>query len=315
MPAVPVVAALPSPFNYYMSTTIHYNACPVCGSGDLQPVLSVKDFTVSQEYFPVVACKTCTLLFTQDVPNAAAIGPYYRSEDYISHTNTSKGLVNKLYQTVRGITMKTKRKLIEKQSGLKSGKLLDMGCGTGTFIHAMQHNGWQVTGMEPDETARQAGKQAYGLVIDSPEQFYHLPAETYDVITLWHVLEHVHDLHQYIAQLKKILKPNGRIFIAVPNYQTGEQEVYKAYWAAYDVPRHLYHFSPQSVRVLMQQHGLTVSAYKPMWFDSYYIALLSSRYKNGRSNWLAAFWHASLSNIKALGNPQKCSSVIYVIQH
>lgn len=297
-----------------MATTIHYATCPVCGSGDLQEVLQVKDFTVSQELFPVVACKSCTLLFTQDVPDANSISPYYRSEDYISHTNTSKGLVNKLYQAVRGITMKMKRKLIEKQSGLKKGSLLDMGCGTGTFIHAMQQSGWLVTGMEPDDTARAAGKQAYGLNIDSPDQFYNLPAESFDVITLWHVLEHVHDLHQYIAQLKKILKPNGRIFIAVPNYQAGEQEVYKAYWAAYDVPRHLYHFSPQSIRVLMQQHQLTVDAYKPMWFDSYYIALLSSRYKNGRSNWPGAFWHASMSNLKALGNTRKCSSVIYVIK-
>lgn len=297
-----------------MSTTIHYNACPVCGSADLQPVFSVKDFTVSQQQFAIVACAKCTLRFTQDVPDAANIGPYYKSEDYISHTNTSKGLINKLYQTVRGYTMKVKRNLIQKHTGLQKGSLLDMGCGTGTFLHTMQQNGWQVTGMEPDDTARAAAKQAYGLIIDSPEQFYNLPAEKFDAITLWHVLEHVHDLHEYIAQLKKILKPNGRIFIAVPNYQAAEENVYSEYWAAYDVPRHLYHFSPESIRALMQKHQLHVSTYKPMWFDSYYISLLSSRYKNGKSNWLAAFWHGTTSNIKALGNAQKCSSVIYVIK-
>lgn len=297
-----------------MATTIHYTTCPVCGSGDLQPVFPVKDFTVSQESFPVVSCTSCTLRFTQNVPDAEAIGPYYQSEDYISHTNTSKGLVNKLYQAVRGYTMKVKRNLIQKQTGLTQGSLLDMGCGTGTFLHTMQKSGWQVTGMEPDATARAAGKKNYGLSIDSPEQFYHLPADSFDVITLWHVLEHVHDLHQYIAQLKKILKPGGRLFIAVPNYQAREQQVYKANWAAYDVPRHLYHFSPQAVRGLMQQHQLTVSAYKPMWFDSFYIALLSSRYKHGRPNWIGACWQGVMSNLKALGNPQKCSSVIYVIK-
>lgn len=297
-----------------MASTIHYTACPSCGSPAIQPALTVKDHSVSGEDFPVWHCNDCTLRFTQDVPDAASIGPYYQSDDYISHTNTSKGLINRLYQLVRKRTLKAKRQLLQRTTGLKTGRLLDMGSGTGAFVHEMLEHGWTVTGLEPDAGARKVAAESFAVQLQDTDTFFALLADQYDAITLWHVLEHVHDLHPYMAQLKKSLKEKGRIFIAVPNYCSKDADIYGSFWAAWDVPRHLYHFSPESVRQLARQHGLEVEAYKPMWFDSFYIAMLSSKYKNGKTNLPAAFINGWRSNWKALLNRQRCSSVIYILR-
>lgn len=296
-----------------MSQTIHYIQCPICGSASLQPVLSARDHTVSGEEFQLLQCAACTLRFTQDVPDAASITPYYKSENYISHTNTSKGLINGLYQFVRKRTLKRKRRLIEKLTGLHTGNLLDVGSGTGAFVQEMNQQGWQVTGLEPDADARKVAKEVNAAVLTDISAFYELESGGYDAITMWHVLEHVHELQGYIGQLKNLLKENGRLFIAVPNYTSKDADIYQTHWAAYDVPRHLYHFSPQSVQVLMEKHGLKIYKHLPMWYDSFYISLLSSKYKNGKTNLLSSFFNGLRSNIKAMGDVKKCSSVIYVI--
>jgi 2-polyprenyl-3-methyl-5-hydroxy-6-metoxy-1,4-benzoquinol methylase len=296
-----------------MSQTIHYIHCPICGSASLQPVLSARDHTVSGEDFQLLQCAGCTLRFTQDVPDAASISPYYKSENYISHTNTSKGLINGLYQFVRKRTLKRKRRLIENLTGIHKGNLLDVGSGTGAFVQEMNQQGWQVTGLEPDADARKVAKEVNAATLTDISAFYQLETGVYDAITMWHVLEHVHELQGYIAHLKNLLKENGRLFIAVPNYTSKDADIYQAHWAAYDVPRHLYHFSPQSVQVLMEKHGLKIYKHLPMWYDSFYISMLSSKYKNGKTNLLSSFFNGLRSNIKAMGDVKKCSSVIYVI--
>jgi len=296
-----------------MSQPVHYTHCPVCGSPDIKNALSAKDYTVSSETFAIAECYTCSLRFTQDVPDAASISPYYKSENYISHTNTSKGLVNRLYQSVRKRTLRQKRKLISKATGLEKGSLLDVGSGTGSFANEMKQAGWLVTGLEPDADARTVGKQLYNVELADINQFYNLPVSSYDAITMWHVLEHVHDLQGYVAQLKSLLKENGKFFIAVPNYTSKDAAIYKEHWAAYDVPRHLYHFSPQSMQVLMEKHGLKILQHKAMWYDSFYVSMLSSKYKNGKTNLVASFFNGLRSNFKAMGDVKRCSSVIYII--
>ena len=296
-----------------MSQLVHYTNCPVCGSPDIKNVLSVKDYTVSNETFVIAECNSCSLRFTQDVPDAASIAPYYKSENYISHTNTSKGLINKLYQSVRKRTWKQKRRLIERASGIKKGRLLDVGSGTGAFANEMQQAGWQVTGLEPDADARAVGKQSYNIDLADIGQFYQLRESSYDIITMWHVLEHVHDLQGYIAKLKLLLTENGKLFIAVPNYTSKDAAAYKEQWAAYDVPRHLYHFSPRSMQVLMEKHGLRILQHKPMWYDSFYVSMLSSKYIHGKPNLVGAFFKGMGSNLKAMGDVKRCSSVIYII--
>lgn len=292
---------------------LHYDACPVCGSTQIRPVFLAKDYTVSGEVFPIEECMSCSLRFTQDVPDQESIGPYYKSEEYISHSNTSKGLVSRMYQKVRTRTMRQKAMLVERYTGKQAGRLLDLGCGTGTFLNTMKGRGWEVAGLEPDADARAMAKQLYNLDIAPSHELYELGVARFDAITLWHVLEHVHELHAYMDQLKKLLKPDGVLMIAVPNYTSRDADIYEQYWAAYDVPRHLYHFSPRAMEVLTGRHGLRIRKLLPMWFDSFYVSLLSSKYKYGSTRYIGAGLHGVSSNINTAGNTKECSSVIYVI--
>jgi 2-polyprenyl-3-methyl-5-hydroxy-6-metoxy-1,4-benzoquinol methylase len=292
---------------------IHYQNCPVCNSLSIKPALTVKDHSVSKESFSIWECSHCSLRFTQDVPDEASIGKYYQSEDYISHTNTNKGLINQLYQKVRNHTLSEKADLVIKNTTAK-GKILDMGAGIGAFLHTMKNRGWEIHGIEPDAGARQQAKQLFDIDLASIEILDQLNPGSFDAITLWHVLEHVHRLHDYIRRLKELLKPGGKIFIAVPNYESTDSSIYDSYWAAYDVPRHLYHFTPGSIQVLVEKHGLKLIAKKPMWFDSFYISLLSSKYKNGKTSWLGAALTGLRSNINTVFNKDRCSSLIYIIE-
>lgn len=291
---------------------IHYSACPVCESADIHPLLTVKDYSVSKEDFVVWQCGNCTLRFTQDVPDENSIGPYYQSQDYISHTNTNKGLLNKLYQKVRNRTLEKKAKLIV-QYTKPAGKILDVGAGVGAFLHVMRQKKWTVTGIEPDEGARKIAEDSFAVQLQEPSTLQKL-TRGFDAITLWHVLEHVHELHPYIQKLKELLADNGKIFIAVPNYKSLDADIYRLNWAAYDVPRHLYHFSPKSMNVLMEKHGLKIIEKKRMWYDSFYISLLSSKYRKGKTSWLSAGINGLRSNIKALFKTDACSSLIYIIE-
>lgn len=297
-----------------MSERIHYNSCPVCNSTKIAAALQAKDNTVSKEIFTIWQCGNCTLRFTQDVPGVSEISAYYKSSDYISHSDTNKGFINKLYHAVRSFTLRSKKNLIEKYAGKRKGDLLDIGAGTGAFAAAMQKAKWNVTALEPDEIARANAKSNFNITLQPAEQLFSLQNESFDVITLWHVLEHVHNLHNYINKFYSLLKKDGVLIIAVPNYESFDANEYESAWAAYDVPRHLYHFSPKSMHALLQKHNLKLKKYKPMWFDSYYISLLSEKYLTGKNNPLKAFISGSISNLQALKSTRKSSSLIYIAQ-
>lgn len=292
---------------------IHYTYCPVCKNTSIQSAFSAKDHTVSKLMFVVYKCNDCEALFTQDIPSQDAIAAYYASENYISHSDTQKGFINKLYHLIRKRTLNSKKKLISSETGMKSGNILDVGCGTGAFLNTMQQADWKATGLEPDEATRLKAKLLHHIEVLPSNEIYKLPAVTYDAITLWHVLEHVHELHEYTEQLKNILKVSGKLFIAVPNYTSYDSKFYKENWAAYDVPRHLYHFSPKSMNILMEMHGLKVEKKIPMWFDAFYVSMLSEQYKNGNGNIMNAIFTGLLSNFKTVFNKEKCSSVIYIV--
>lgn len=291
---------------------IEYEQCPICKSQYISKVFDARDYTVSNENFGIWQCNNCCSRFTQNAPALSEIGKYYASPDYISHTDTKKGLVNSLYHFVRQFTLKSKRNLVVNQSRLKKGSLLDIGAGTGAFVSEMKNAGWEVTGLEPDETARENARKNYGLELLDTNQLFHLDTTQYDAITLWHVLEHVHGLHDYISRFQTILKDAGVLLIAVPNFTSYDGKKYKKFWAAYDVPRHLYHFSPEGMQALLQEHGFYIHSYKPMWFDSFYVSLLSEKYKKGKQNLFSAFFNGLWSNIQTIGNVKKCSSIIYV---
>lgn len=292
---------------------IHLTACPLCRSEEIAKDFSTTDFSVSLEDFEIFRCENCGFLFTQNIPRENESGKYYQSEKYISHSDTSKGLVNRLYHFVRTFTLQQKRRLIEKLSGNKKGTILDIGSGTGSFLKTMQDAGWNISGIEPDETARHNSEKINNISVAGPESIHHLSQASFDVVTMWHVLEHVHRLQEQIAQIQRLLKTDGKVFIAVPNHTSYDAKHYGKYWAAWDVPRHLYHFSPATMKTLAGKHGFEITAYKPMWFDSFYVSMLSEKYQSGKSKLLKAFLTGIISNAKALINVQKCSSIIYIL--
>lgn len=297
-----------------MTRKITYDHCLCCGSAAVSKVFNCEDYTVSHEQFEIWRCANCTFRFTQNVPAEQDIYPYYQSAEYVSHSDTKKGLINRLYHIVRSRTLKSKATLVKKGTGVKHGVLLDVGAGTGAFANAMQSAGWNVTGLEPDNTARTNASANYNLQLRDPKELYNLSPAGYDAITMWHVLEHVHDLHGYLEKFAEILKPTGRLIVAVPNHCSYDAAHYKQCWAAYDVPRHLYHFSPKSMEVLLDKKGFSLETVKPMWYDSFYVSMLSEKYKNGSGNLFGAFWTGLMSNLKALSDTRRCSSVIYVIR-
>ena len=296
-----------------MTDLIFYTECPSCNSSHITKSLTAVDHTVSKMPFEIWQCSDCSLRFTQNVPNRNAIGRYYQSENYISHTDTKEGIVNRLYQVVRTYTLRSKRSTVAAFTKVKTGNLLDIGAGTGAFASYMQRSGWKVSGLEPDNQARQKASELHSIELEDSSRLFELKENHFDAITLWHVIEHVHSLHEYLDQLKRVLKPAGYIFIAVPNYTSYDANTYNEFWAAYDTPRHLYHFSPVAMKRLLESHGLQLRSIQPMWFDSFYVSLLSEKYKTGRSNLVKGFWNGALSNIKALSNKEKASSLIYII--
>lgn len=295
-----------------MNELIHRSVCPVCRDKQLKTVLSVTDFTVSKEEFAVVECSNCLLRFTQDIPGEEAIQRYYHSSDYISHTNTNKGIINRLYHIARLFTMSKKEAIVKKATKRPTGMMVDIGSGTGVFVKTMITAGWDVIGLEPDAQAREVAMKLNKADTSPIEELFNLPNGTYDAITMWHVLEHVHELEKYITQIKNILAPKGKLIVAVPNYTSKDAGIYDRFWAAYDVPRHLYHFSPSAMRKLMELNGMQVVSVKPMWLDSFYVSMLSEKYKGG--NFVKAIWNGLLSNINALANKEQCSSLIYIIE-
>ncbi len=288
--------------------------CPVCKGNELSLFLSCKDYTVSRETFSIEKCKSCGFNFTNPRPTSSEIGKYYESEDYISHSNTNKGIINRIYQGVRKYTIQKKVALINSFVKETDKNILDIGCGTGEFLNACKNDGWNAQGIEPSLNARKLAIDNYGLVVSEEAFLKNLKPACFDIITMWHVLEHVHELNTRVDELKRLLKNNGAIIIAVPNRSSYDATFYKEYWAGYDVPRHLYHFVPETMKMLLKNHGLEMANLLPMKFDSYYVSMLSEKYKTGKSDLINAFLKGWLSNVKAGGNAGKYSSIIYVIK-
>lgn len=283
----------------------------MCGNNQFKPFLTCKDYLVSGQTFNIQSCTSCNFRFTNPRPDASSIGSYYQSEDYVSHNDESHGLINTVYRLVRNYTLRSKLSLINKLNG-KAGRLLDVGCGTGAFLETCQQGGWTVQGMEPDENARAVAQKKLSTEL-KPSLNELIGAEPYDIITLWHVLEHITDLNKTIPQLRELLNYSGTLLIAVPNSDSYDAAYFQEYWAAYDVPRHVHHFTPSTIQLLFKKHGFSLVNTKPMVFDAFYIAMLSSRYQTGKTDYLKSFRVGVKSNTEAkrTGNS---SSLIYQFQ-
>lgn len=275
--------------------------------------LKVKDHSVSGEVFELIQNSEYGFLETTPQPSSHKLPEYYKSEDYISHTDSKRNLFEKVYHLVRSISLKKKLNLINSFSS-EGKNLLDIGCGTGDFLETAQQNNWNVTGIEPNEQAQEIANKKTNNSVFETEQFLKFKPNSFDVITLWHVLEHLPNLEEHILVFKKLLKPNGTLIIAVPNYKSYDAKHYKAFWAAYDVPRHLWHFNQTSISKLVSKQSFKVEKVKPMWFDSFYVSMLSEKYKSGKINPIKGFWIGLLSNIKAIST-KEASSLIYIIKN
>lgn len=275
--------------------------------------ITVKDYSVSGEQFDLITNDNFGFLETTPKPSIDILSDYYKTEDYISHTDSKRNLFEKVYHGIREVSLKRKLKLINSFK-TDQKKLLDFGCGTGDFLNTAQNNGWTVTGIEPNSQARQiANTKTKNSVLES-SKINTFQKHSFDVITLWHVLEHVPNLEEQIVQLKSLLKPNGVLVIAVPNYKSYDAKYYKQFWAAFDVPRHLWHFNQDSIVKLFESITMKIQNTKPMVFDAYYVSLLSEKYKTGRMNVIRAFWIGFKSNTKAKSSGEY-SSLIYVFKN
>jgi 2-polyprenyl-3-methyl-5-hydroxy-6-metoxy-1,4-benzoquinol methylase len=285
-----------------------YDACPVCAGQMLNVHLVVKDHMITKEDFTIVKCQSCGFHFTNPIPSEETIGAYYKSVDYISHSSSNAGLINKVYNAVRKITLKRKVNLVQRLS--RGKQLLDIGAGTGHFLNQCKTAGFQLQGLEPDEDARKFALSNFGLTLEPIEKLTDIPAASKDVITMWHVLEHVYHLKRDIAEISRILKPDGILIIAVPNMNSWDAQQYGSNWAAYDVPRHLYHFQPQTIQKLFSEFSMECVEMLPMKFDAFYVSMLSEKYQSG--NFVKGILNGWKSNRN--GKKEGFSSQVYVFR-
>lgn len=289
-------------------------ACPQCSGTHLKHVMTCTDFYASGEPFELFSCENCSFTFTQGFPTGAAMDRYYESSEYISHSDTKKGIMNAVYHRVRKYMLKRKARLVIKEARRKSGKLLDIGTGTGYFPSTMAAKGWEVEAIEKNAQARAFAKEKFGLDVRDEEALQTFEPGTFDVITLWHVLEHLENLNEIWDRLYELLTDKGMLIIAVPNRASYDAEKYGANWAAYDVPRHLWHFTPGTILQFGSKHGFIMAERYPMPFDAFYVSMLSEKNMKRLFPFVRGMYTGLLAWFSALARKEKSSSMIYVFR-
>jgi SAM-dependent methyltransferase len=288
--------------------------CLVCGNDQFTKLYSCTDFVATHETFDVVTCNKCSFVFTNPRPNADSIGPYYQSDKYVSHAGAKDklGFIYKIYDIVRNFSIQSKLQLIKSYN--PSGKLMDLGCGLGYFLDGtIKDKTFEAVGADISEEAISYVKTKFGYEVLHESKLDSLPHNHFDVITQWHVLEHVHLLNERMIQLHNLLKKDGTLFIAVPNSNSWDAKHYKVYWDGFDVPRHLYHFNTQSFTQLMEKHGFKVISKKPLWFDAPYISMRSETHKRNNLVMLRGAFSGFISNFSALFT-KEYSSILFVVK-
>lgn len=286
--------------------------CPYTGATNVEYLFDAIDHTVSRETFAVYRNPDLDFYFTWPRPSEDSIGKYYEAEAYISHSDTNKGLFNALYHWVRSFTLKSKIKLIQKYTAQK--RLLDIGSGTGAFLNQAARSGFNVTGIEPSEAARNVAYTKYNLTLKPLDALFHLPPNSFDIVTMWHVLEHAYQLKATLNTLHNVLSEKGWAIIAVPNAASAEAEWNGTVWAGWDVPRHLYHFTPTAIQQLFNYHGFKCVHYQHMPFDPFYVSMLTEKIKTGKVNIWKGFWKGLSAFNAGRSNTDKATCIVYIFQ-
>ncbi len=290
------------------------DTCPLCGGQQLEHAMNCTDQYASGEKFEVVRCVHCGFLMTQGVPSEKEIGRYYETPEYISHTDTRKGCMNRVYHWVRRYMLSRKASLVKHASKRKTGRLLDYGTGTGYFPQTMVQQGWEVQAIEKSEQARAFAQKEFGLKVDSEEALQKYQEASFDVITLWHVMEHLEHLNEMWQTFSRLLKEKGVLILAVPNPASTDAKKYKEAWAAYDVPRHLWHFTPSVMQQFGVKHGFVLEELHPMPFDAFYVSMLTEKYKGNRFSFLKGMWTGLWAWVSTWTKKERSSSMIYVFR-
>lgn len=285
--------------------------CPWCNSEMIQTHLCLKDEFLTKEDFQIQACQNCGLLFTEPRPKPEEIGKYYESDEYYSHQENKEGFIPKLYEKIKSINLKNKYKMATE--GMEVGKALDIGCGVGDYIHTLEKNGWECLGVEPSEEAKAIAKKRIKATIFSSEEQENLPDNSFDLITMWHVLEHVDNLKWQVKQIERLVKHKGRIVIALPNYKSYDGQYYEEKWAAYDVPRHLNHFNKETLVNIFTTNNLTYIRTDKLIWDAYYISYISETYKENNIPLIRGALQGLKSNLKARKSGE-WSSLVYLFE-
>lgn len=288
--------------------------CPICGGAKLIYYTTCKDSFTSGEEFDLYQCEKCQFLQTTNIPSKDDLGKYYQSDAYISHSNTKKGLINKVYHTVREYMLNRKANLVEEYSNIKNGALLDVGTGIGLFPKKMIEKQWDVEAIETSADARSFAKDNFNITLHDENYWSTLLPESKDVITLWHVLEHIPELNAIWDRFHTILKQKGTLIIAVPNCSSFDAQYYHKDWAAFDVPRHLWHFTPESMKQIAKKHKFQVVKELTMPFDGFYISMISEKNRDSSFSFIKGFWIGLKGWIKSWKRQSESSSIIYILK-
>lgn len=249
--------------------------CPLCRHPESRLAVQPTDHTVSHKPFDIRECAACGFRFTSPRPSQDEIGAYYLSDDYISHAASAHSLQDRIYRAVRQVTIRSKHRLLAGHQ--PAGNVLDLGCGTGDFLHYLQKHGYRSLGVEVSPNARKIA-EAKGLQVVHELQAID-SSRTFDALTLWHVLEHVPDPKNTLQELHRKSNPGAFLIIAVPDRESWDANHYGPYWAAWDVPRHLSHFRQRDIAKILHETGFNLVQTRRMWFDAPYVATLSEQYR------------------------------------
>lgn len=293
---------------------VSHKLCPLCSNSKISLYLKCTDHLLSKEEFELFRCSQCGFVFTREYPDAHDIGKYYETEDYISHDDRAEGVLNKIYRSARKVMLHRKKRSVENATGYKNGRILDIGCGTGYFAGTMKKGGWDVTGIEPNKKARDFGSRLFAIDVLSPDEISDLPDGSFDAVTMWHVLEHLNDPFKYAAEILRLLKPDGLFLAAVPNCSSYDAEYYGKFWAAYDVPRHIWHFTTDTFRIFAEKTGFRISGIRTLPLDVFYISILSEKHKGTQFYFQKGLIKGTEFGFRSISDKSKSSSIIYMLK-
>jgi 2-polyprenyl-3-methyl-5-hydroxy-6-metoxy-1,4-benzoquinol methylase len=291
-------------------------SCPLCKGVELVLCHKSTDSLVSGDLFSVYKCTSCDFHVTSPRPTSGSVGSYYNSASYVSHNDVAKGWIPKIYRVVRDIMIRHKLRIVGRYKEKAPGKnnMLDVGCGTGEFLLKSKKMGYNTTGFEPDINASETASNKGLSIITKEDRLNELSPNYFDVVTLWHVLEHMYHPKDKIEVLEKILSDNGIMIVAIPEYKSFDGGYYKQNWAGWDLPRHVYHYNESTLTRLMDELNFKLIGKHSLMFDSFYISLLSEKNLNTRLGTIRAIIIGFLSNIMAIFSSYPFSSQIYVFK-